>query len=152
MMFIGALFDDPFARFLRGAGALLLALACLAAFGIGPIDVPGFPPEVVRAYPFLLGVAAAGYGYLTGCRPYFAAASVGLLGWLTGVGWQGYSGLRRVLVGLDWIVGGLAFFGLAAVISLGKAGVWSRWDDRRRQTKGIDGSLTEWRVVDRGSH
>ena len=32
----------------------------------------------------------------------------------------------RVLVGLDWIVGGLAFFGLAAVISLGKAGVWSR--------------------------
>ena len=143
LMFIGVLFDDPFARFLRGAGALLLALACLAAFGIGPIDDRGFPPEVVRAYPFLLGVAAAGYGYLTGCRSYFAAALVGLLGWLTVAGWQGYCGLRRVLVGLDWIVGGLVFFGLAAIISLGKAGVWSRWDDRRRQAKGIDGSLTD---------
>ncbi len=133
LMLLGVLFDDPLARILQGAGALFLALACLTAFCVGPVDYRGIPPEVVRAYPFLLSLIAVGYGYLTGCRPYLAAASVGLLGWLTVVGWQGYSGLRRVLVGLDWITGGLAFFALAAIISLGKAGVWAR-----REGEGID--------------
>ena len=36
------------------------------------------------------------------------------LAWLAAVGWQGYLELRRIVAGLDWIVGGMAFFGLAA--------------------------------------
>ena len=141
LMAIGVVFDDPLARVLQGAGAALLVLSGLTAVGLGPVAIAGPPPEVVRAYPFLLCVAAAGYGYLTGCRPYLAAASVGLLGWLTAIGWQGYCGLRWVLPGLDWITGGLAFFGLAAIISLGKAGVWSSRGAQRRN-EGIGGSLT----------
>lgn len=141
LMLVGVLFDDPLARFLQIAGAVLLAFSCVTAFWLDPLAYRGVPPEVVRAYPFLLTLAAAGYGYMTGCRPYLAAASVGLLGWLPVVGWQCYSEVRKVLVGLDWIAGGLAFFGLAAVTSLGKAGIWTKWVDPRRN-KGIDGSFT----------
>lgn len=132
LMLAGVLFDDPVARFAQRAGAVLLALFCLIAYcGDTPDLVRGVPPWAVRAYPALATLAAVGYGYATGCRPYFGAAAVGLLGWLTVAGWQSYVALRRVLVGLDWITGGLAFFAVAAVISLGKAGLWARRVGRR---------------------
>jgi hypothetical protein len=126
LMLVGVLFDDLLARFLQRAGAALLAVTCLAALSGGPVADWGVPVEVERAYPVVLCLVGAGYALATGCRPYLVAAGVGLGGWLAVAGWQGYSGLRRVLAGLDWIAGGLAFFGLAAFISLGKAGVWSR--------------------------
>jgi hypothetical protein len=133
MMLVGLLFDDPLARFFQRAGAGLLALACLTAFWRDPYALEGMPPQLVRAYPYLLSLVAAGYAYLTGCRLYLAAACAGVTGWITVVGWQTYLDLRRLLVGLDWIVGGLAFFALAAVISLNKAGVWAKWHGLRRR-------------------
>jgi len=45
---------------------------------------------------------------------------------LTAAGWRGYVVLRQVVAGLDHITGGLAFFMLAALISLKKAGVLSK--------------------------
>jgi hypothetical protein len=140
LMVLGVLFDDALARFLQAAGAAFLGLFCLYAVWVGPAERGALPLEVVRAYPFAMSIAAVGYGYLTGFRPYFAAASAGLLAWLAAVGWQGYCALRSLLVGLDWIVGGLAFFGLAAVISLRKAGILSR-PLAKRQRKPIDPSL-----------
>jgi hypothetical protein len=126
LMLVGVLFDDPLALILQRAGAVLLTVCCAAALWVAPAADRGVPVDVWRGYPVLMCLVAACYAHATGCRPYLAAAAVGLSGWLALVGWQGYSGLRRVLAGLDWIAGGLVFFGLAAVISLAKAGVWSR--------------------------
>lgn len=39
--------------------------------------------------------------------------------------------LRQTVAGLDWIVVGFAFFVIAALISLGKAGLIPRWHERR---------------------
>jgi hypothetical protein len=47
-------------------------------------------------------------------------------------GWRAYCDLRRVMVGLDWIVSGFAFFALAAVISFLKTGLAAKWADHRR--------------------
>jgi hypothetical protein len=130
-MLIGAFLDDPLARLMQRAGALLLGFAGLDAVW-GGIGVPAdLPPELARVYALLPAVAAAGYGYLTGCRPYFAAASLCALVWLTIAGWRGYCDLRRAVVGLDWIVSGLAFFALAAGISLAKTGLLARRHGRR---------------------
>ncbi len=127
LLLIGLLFDDSLARLLKEAGAVLLTLFCLAGFWVDPAAIDVVPPEIVRAYPFILIAIAVVYGLATGCRTYFVAASIGLMVWIGIVGWQGYSGLRQWLVGLDWIVCGLLLFAVAAVISLGKTGLWSRW-------------------------
>jgi hypothetical protein len=126
---IGAWFHDPLARFLQRAAALLLGLSSLAALGDWAI-LKGAPPDLVRPYPLVVILISALYGYLSGCRPFLAAAAVGLAGWLASVGWRSYCDLRRVVVGLDWISSGLAFFAVAASISLIKAGLPVRWWDR----------------------
>ena len=136
LLCVGLLFDDPIARFCRAAGAVFLAGACLTAFWLDPFGRQDLPSQFVRVYPYLLSLVAAGYAYLTRCRLYLAAACAGLLGWVTLIGWQNYLGLRRLLVGLDWIAGGLAFFALAAFISLNKAGMWAKGHGfRRRSTR-----------------
>ena len=137
LMAVGVLFDDALSRFLAGVGAALLNLACLSALWTDP-GYAELPPILVLAYPVVLGLVGIAYGHATGSRAYLVAGWAGILGWLAAVGWQGYGQLRRRLVGLDWIIVGLAFFGLAAVISLAKAGVWSSWNHPRKR-EGIDG-------------
>jgi hypothetical protein len=96
-----------------------------------PDRLTGVSPEGLRAYPMILGIIAAGYGALVGGRAFFAAAAVGLGGWLVVAGWHGYFQLRQILAGLDQIALGLVSFVLAALISLKKAGVLERLAARR---------------------
>jgi hypothetical protein len=128
---IGMSFDDSLARFLERLAAILLALACLYAAQGGSTKVPVAPPGVLRSYPAIVILASGVFGYLTGSRIYLGSALAGLAGWLTSIGWRTYCDLRRLVVGLNWIVSGLAFFVLGAAISLGKAGILARWIERR---------------------
>jgi hypothetical protein len=130
-MLLGLRFTDEFGRWLGQAGAWLLALGALAAAWGGAEQFPRVRPELVAAYPVLAAAACWGFGALTGCRPYLHAAAVSLTGWAGAAGWSGYHALRRAVAGLDWIAGGLAFFSLAAFISLLKAGLVPKWAERR---------------------
>jgi hypothetical protein len=127
-MAIGACFDDATGRWLRRTGAVLLTLAGLGA-------VPGDPwlcqltfvsPEAVRVYPMALVVIAAVYGFLFESRPYLIAATLSVGGWVLLVGCREYLHMRHVVAGLDRIAWGMAFFLLAAGISVVKAGLLRR--------------------------
>ena len=83
-----------------------------------------------RVAPSLAGSGEGAYGLLAGCPPFVFAACVGLSGWLASGSWQTYSHLRRAVAGLDWIVAGLAFFAVAAAISLLKTGVLAKRVER----------------------
>ena len=124
---IGAWFRDSLAKFLEGAAAAMLALSCLVTAWGGPGAFAECSPELVRAYPIAVIVFAGAYGLLTGRLSFSLAAGVGLAGWLASAGWRSYCDLRRVVVGLDWISSGLAFFAVAAVISLLKTGALAKW-------------------------
>jgi hypothetical protein len=130
---LGAIFDDALGRLLRHAGAALLALACLFAVTGDPRlhVLAEVSPEMLRAYPLLLVAIAAGYGLLVGSRAYLAAAALGLGGWLALAGLRGYLYARQFVAGLDRIAWGMAFFLLATLISLAKAGLLRRWLERK---------------------
>lgn len=130
-MILGVVFDDGLSRFLKQAGGWLLAVGSLAVAWDGPELFGGVRPELVAAYLLTVSVTCSAFGYVTKCRrPYFLAAAVSLMGWVGVAGGPGYYALRKVVVGLDWIVSGLAFFALAAFISLGKAGLIPKWVER----------------------
>jgi hypothetical protein len=42
-------------------------------------------------------------------------------------GWRGYDDLQREVAGLDYLALGLLLFPVVVLVSLGKAGVLSRW-------------------------
>jgi hypothetical protein len=130
---IGALFDDPLGRLLRRAGAVLIGLACVFAVAGDPrlSELAGVSPEVGRAYPLILVAIAVGYGVLVGSRAYLVAASLGVGGWATLIGFRGYLYVRQFVAGLDRIAWGMAFFLLATLISLAKAGILRRWIERK---------------------
>jgi hypothetical protein len=144
MLAIGAVFDDPLGQLVRRGGAVLLTLASLLA-------VPGDPwlcklafvsPEFVRVYPMILVVIATAYGYLFGSRAHLYAATLSVGGWVALVGLRGYLQARQFVAGLDRIVWGMAFFCLATLISLAKAGLLRRWlehkaDEGRRPIAGV---------------
>jgi hypothetical protein len=128
VLFLGALFDDALARWLRGGSAALLAAAGLWAT-FGRFDAGPGPSEYVRLYALGLLGLALGYGFLVASRWFFGAALVVALAWLTELAWRGYAHLKLSLAGLDMIAVGLAFFLLAAFISLAKTGALAgfRW-------------------------
>lgn len=131
---IGALFHDQWARFLRIAGAGLLACAMLAAVNIMPNDFPDVPPAVVYLYPLLPITVGFAYAAMWGGSLYYAIAAAGAMMWPLTYGWHGYRQLRTLIVGLDKILWGVAFFLLAALVSLAKAGAWARLRAWRRAT------------------
>lgn len=124
---LGAIFDDPLGRFLQQAGALILFLVGFAVSLNDPRVVPSLPQGLLDLYALLTVAVAIGYGISVGNRLYFVAAVAGLAVWLTVVGWRGYLLLRQLVAGLDLIAWGLAFFLLAAAISLKKAGAFPKW-------------------------
>ena len=130
---IGAAFDDTLGRLLRGAGALMMLLASVAAASDMADSFAPVPPAVMRTYPVGVAAVALIYGQAIGSRAYRAVAAASLGFWLTATGWQGYAALRRSVVGLDQIAAGLASLLLAALISLTKAGAVQRWLSRRRE-------------------
>ncbi len=125
-LLIGTAFDDPLGRRLRRAGAVLLTLAGLVAILGDPIHERSLPPTIALAYPPVVIAAGLAFGYLVGFRAYYASAAAVSGTWLAAAGWRGYILLRQLVAGLDLIAWGLAFFLLAALISLAKAGVLSR--------------------------
>ncbi len=130
LLTLGAVFTDRLGRALRAAGGALALAACLAAT-FGRFDVPPeVPPWAVAAYPLAVAAVLAGYGLLWDRRLVAAGALAGV-GWLAGFGWRGYVALREVVSGLDHIALSLALFAVAVLVSLGKAGVLSRWLEAR---------------------
>ncbi len=92
----------------------------------------GIPPGLIPGYPILIAAVAVGYGVVVGGWPFFAASGVILASLLIAFGSKGYLNLRQQLAGLDRIALGLASFLLAALISLGKAGLLRRWLPKSR--------------------
>jgi hypothetical protein len=144
-MAIGVLFKDEFARFLRQLGAVGLGTACLVASWSDPAAFDRFhiPAGWLALYPFVMIAVGVAYGGLTRDRLYTAVGLAGFASWVGGAGWRSYLGLRRVIVGLDWISWGLAFFAAAAAISLRKSGVLER---RRRSGFAKDAEPTWTRL------
>jgi hypothetical protein len=129
-LLIGAVFDDPLARWLRRASAAALGGACLFVLCGAPGISGAVPREYLLAYPLIVAVTALIYGYLLDERSYYLVSALGVAGFLTISSWQGYLALRRWIVGLDWIVWGLASFAVAALISVTKTGAPARWRER----------------------
>jgi hypothetical protein len=132
LLTLGAIFDDRLGRLLQQSGALVLFLMSVAAICRVPRLLSDLPQGILDRYALLMVAVAIGYGVTVRSRLYFAEAGAVLGLWLTVVGWRAYIFLRQLIVGLDLIVWGLAFFLLAAFISLKKAGafpnrfVWKR--------------------------
>jgi hypothetical protein len=121
---VGAAFNDPLGRILRGAGAGMALLACLVVTFSPP---GGVPPGVAVAYPLVLAASLVAYGLWLRHRPSYVAAGLALGFWLAASAWTGYRAARHVVAGLDQIALSLALFGVAVLVSLGKAGALSRW-------------------------
>jgi hypothetical protein len=127
VLVVGAAFDDALAWLLRVAGGGMVIFACLTA-AAGRIALPApVPPWAVDAYPLVMAAILAGYGVLLGHGLSLGVALTILGCWLAALGWWGYVFLRQVVAGLDYLVLSLTLFAVAVLISLGKAGVLSRW-------------------------
>jgi hypothetical protein len=127
MLIVGAAFDDELARALRFVGPGLALLACLAVIVL-PIGLPASLPNwAIDLYPAVMAGLLAGYGYWLWHPPTLAMAGLIFAGWSFASGWQVYRVGRQFVVGLDYLVLSLVLFSLAILISLGKAGVLSRW-------------------------
>jgi hypothetical protein len=123
LLIVGGMFDDSLANVARSCGAiLLLSLGFVSAMGYTRAS-DWLPPTLAPYHPAAVVIIGCGYGLRVGDRIYLESAVVGLTAWLCWSGWRGYAQLRRVVVGLDQIVWGLAFFSIAMAISLRKAGL-----------------------------
>jgi hypothetical protein len=132
VLVLGAAFDDALGGLLRATGLVLAMLACLAAL-VGRFQDPaGLSPLLIGVYPLAMAAILAGYALLLRHQPSFLVVGLIVVCWLTAVGWEGYVYLRQIVAGLDQIALSMALFALAILISLGKAGLLSRW-------------LAEWR-------
>lgn len=131
-LMIGLTSRDDLARFAQATALMLLALGSLVMLAAGPGMGPALAPEVPRAYPLLAASVALAYASVTHLRLAYASAATSLGLWFAFVGWGVYRQWRQVVVGLDHITWGLAFFALAALISLAKAGVLARWALHRK--------------------
>jgi hypothetical protein len=126
VLWIGAAFRDPFARVLKQLGAVALLAAGLAAIVLDPVVWGDVPAWTVTWYPVFAAVVAAAYGWLVQSWFYYLAASGGAACWAALAVGRLYLYLRQLMVGLDYVLGGLAFLLLAAAISLTKSDVVRR--------------------------
>jgi hypothetical protein len=132
---VGTFCDDLLGRALQTLGAILIMFAGLAAV-VGPQrGAAGLPPELVNVYPVVMALFAFGYARLSGHQLFVHAALACLGAWTIARAGQAYAAVKRNVVGLDAIALGLVFFVLAALISLGKAGLLGRWLSKRKKTK-----------------
>lgn len=127
VLLVGAAYEDPFARMLRVAGAVLMLAASLATMIVPYAQLGVVPPWAVDAYPLLLAALLVAYGLMLGHRFSVATALAILICWLLETARQGYVVLREVVVGLDHLAISLTLFAVAVLISLGKAGILRRW-------------------------
>lgn len=132
VMLIGAAFNDPLARLLRHGAALLVFLACLTAIFARLDRSTMLPTRALETYPVAMAAILAGYGLRLGHRPSVVVANLVLICWLGALLRKGYAMLRQVVTGLDYLAVSLTLFGVAFLISLGKAGLLPRWFHLRR--------------------
>lgn len=128
---VGAAFNDSLGRTLRAVGAMLATARCLITLFDG-IEWPwALPTWSTDVYVLVVAAVLVGYGVLLRHPVSIGAAGVVVLCWLGTSGWDGYRWVRRGIQGLDYIVGSLAAFVLAVVVSLAKAGLlFRRWPAR----------------------
>jgi hypothetical protein len=138
LLTLGALFTDQPAFVLRtlGAGGVVI-LSLLAMHTRGKVDALGDLTWLQVVYPLVMVVMLVVYGRLLR-HTFSELLAVVLFGWwLFLFSRTGYRSLRQKVPGLDAIVAGLAFFGVAILVSLAKSGVlkwrfngrweWPRW-------------------------
>lgn len=127
MLLVGAVFRDPFAKFLQFLGAVAILAAAMYSLGDYPRLLHHLPNAWLAAYPVAAAAVAVGYGYLVGNRLYHTVAGVVFVCWLAARGWRVYLYLRQFMAGLDYIAWGLVSFLMAVFISLLKMGAPQRW-------------------------
>jgi hypothetical protein len=114
LMLLGALCRGRLASVLRGMAVAGLIVTCLL-----PLWTPFESSRLGVIVPMLVAVI---YGAAIGDRRFLAAVGLVLICWAGRYGGLAYASLRRAVPGLDQITLGLAFFLVAAVISMAKAG------------------------------
>jgi hypothetical protein len=138
VLLLGATFRDGFARFLQSLGAALLVLAAVAAPLAGPRLLPESPGVLVTLYPLAAALVALAYGHLLRRWLYHLAALGSVTVSLIAGGWHAYLFLRPRMVGLDYVLGGLASLMVAGLISSLKAGLPQRWAARWKGRSAAD--------------
>jgi hypothetical protein len=131
VLLIGLAFKDDFGQLLQNVGALGLFALSVLVLVRNPQALGDPPPWAIYAYPLVCVAVAAPLGRLARNRAFYYAAEGCAGAWLLTVGVRSYQALRARLSGLDQIVWGLAFFLVAMLISLWKAGLPQRWLRRR---------------------
>jgi hypothetical protein len=126
MLAIGAFFDDCLSDLAQSCASLALLVLGIASALHVPLLARSLPANLAPWYPLFVMVATVAYGLLVRDRIYLAIAGASLAAWVGYSTLQSYQQLRRIVAGLDQIVGGLLFFLIAAAISLKKAGLWPR--------------------------
>jgi hypothetical protein len=124
LLVLGALFGDWLGRLFRGSAHVLACLVLLATVLPGGTHLP---LAWLVGYPLLLAVVLAVHGRLLRLSLPYLAPGVILAAALLGAASQGYRLLRGSVAGLDHIAVSLALFAVAVLVSLGKAGILSRW-------------------------
>ncbi|MBI3410780.1 MAG: hypothetical protein HY040_20785 [Planctomycetes bacterium] len=135
LLVAGAAFDNLLCRGARMLGLSLALGACLVVMYV-PIRNPA--PQltwVLESYPFVMATLLALYGMLTRHRVSLVVAGLIPSCWLAGAVWRGYSWLRHMVVGLDYIVLSVLVLALAIGISLFKAGALPRRLVRRKASQ-----------------
>jgi hypothetical protein len=131
MLLIGALLRDPFSRVVQRLA--VLGLLCASAFVLsGEAERWSIArSNLLAAYPGIMVLLAASYGYWVHNRWYRAIAFLILAGWIVGLGGRGYETLRTTVAGLDQIAWGMGCLLLGLIVSLWKLGIpqawWAEW-------------------------
>ena len=132
VLVIGATFRDPFAEFLQGIGAFLLAaIAILLPQSEAP-EIDGLPLWLKFAYQALAMAVAIGYGRWVHNKLYLAGAILIGLCWVQTICLRAYHFLRPLMAGLDYVLWGAVSLFVAMLISLAKAGWLRRWVNRNK--------------------
>ena len=125
MLTLGAIFQDRMGRAIRAFGVLTAFF--FAAIVVHPQKVPELPWTIHVLYPLAVGILLAAYGSWQRHSLTMIAATILLGYWLFTWGWTAYQYVRTSLKGFDYLASGLSCFAIAILVSLGKAGVLSRW-------------------------
>jgi hypothetical protein len=122
VLVVGAAFRDPFAKFLRCLGAVMLFSLAIAAMAGRASGFHELPPPVHAIYPALAIALALAYGHLLRSHLYLASAAATATGWVAVAATHGYHSLRQTVGGLDYLAFAAVSFLVAILISLMKVG------------------------------
>jgi hypothetical protein len=130
VMVVGAAFRNAVGQLLRSLSATMVLLAFVATT-LGTMDRPTTTVAwLIGAYPLGLALILAAYGWFLRHRGSQISAVIVGIGWTMTSGVRLYLLARQFVPGLDHIAVSLTLLALAVLISLGKAGVLTRWIDR----------------------